>query len=288
MNNLLVEVTMSLIVKKAKIYEELEYIGKSQNVQLDIGRVALQLANLDLLQNNIHFYIKKLDQINADLEKRSKTTQNLHEKVDAMCDVLFRIHGFSGDTETYDNIENANLMSVIDRKQGLPVSLGIIAIQAARSQNWDVSGVNFPGHFFLKLSDCDNEIWFDPFNEGKVLCENDLKKMLKNMFGINAKLESQFITPICDQDILMRLQNNIKVRALGNGDIARAISVLETMALLAPLNESILKELISCELGDQGPNRALSRLQNFFATYSKSKNFEGLKDLQDKIKLQIN
>ena len=51
MNNLLVEVTMSLIVKKAKIYEELEYIGKSQNVQLDIGRVALQLANLDLLQN---------------------------------------------------------------------------------------------------------------------------------------------------------------------------------------------------------------------------------------------
>ena len=179
-------------------------------------------------------------------------------------------------------------MSVIDRKQGLPVSLGIIAIQAARSQNWDASGVNFPGHFFLKLSDCDNEIWFDPFNECKVLCENDLKKMLKNMFGINAKLESQFIAPICDQDILMRLQNNIKVRALGNGDIARAISVLETMALLAPLNESILKELISCELGDQGPNRALSRLQNFFATYSKSRNFEELKDLQDKIKLQIN
>ena len=41
---------------------------------------------------------------------------------------------YRGDEETYDDLDNANLMRVIERRKGLPVALGILYLYAARSQ----------------------------------------------------------------------------------------------------------------------------------------------------------
>ncbi len=42
-------------------------------------------------------------------------------------------HGYRGDTETYDDLANANLIRVIERRRGLPVALGILWLHAARA-----------------------------------------------------------------------------------------------------------------------------------------------------------
>src|SRR3546814_8592275 len=42
--------------------------------------------------------------------------------------------GYHGDTESYDDPQNADLVRVIDRRMGLPVSLGVLYIHAARAQ----------------------------------------------------------------------------------------------------------------------------------------------------------
>ena len=43
--------------------------------------------------------------------------------------------------------ENANLLQVIDRRIGLPVSLGILYIHAGRAQGWAVDGAGLPRPF---------------------------------------------------------------------------------------------------------------------------------------------
>ena len=67
-------------------------------------------------------------------------------------EILAERHRLLGDDQTYDDLENANLISVIDRRRGLPVALSILYIHAARRQGWPVEGSNFPGHFLIRLA----------------------------------------------------------------------------------------------------------------------------------------
>ena len=51
---------------------------------------------------------------------------------------------YRGDSETYDDTQNADLIRVIRRRRGLPVALGILYLHAARAQGWPAVGLNFP------------------------------------------------------------------------------------------------------------------------------------------------
>ena len=99
---------------------------------------------------------------NAYIEKRQIDTN----QINALKSVLVSEYGYSGDTVSYDSLQNANLIQVIDRRKGLPITLGIIYIHAARAQGWDIDGLNFPGHFLLRIEDGVKRTIFDPFNGG--------------------------------------------------------------------------------------------------------------------------
>ena len=72
-------------------------------------------------------------------------------KAAALTAVIAGAEGYCGDDETYDDLQNANLISVIDRRRGLPVALGIIYLQVARAQGWQATGLAFPGHFLISI-----------------------------------------------------------------------------------------------------------------------------------------
>src|SRR3546814_19012868 len=72
-------------------------------------------------------------------------------RASARAGVMSAEFGYPGDTESYDDPQNADLVRVIDRRMGLPVSLGVLYIHAARAQSWPVCGLDFPGHFLIRL-----------------------------------------------------------------------------------------------------------------------------------------
>ena len=58
---------------------------------------------------------------------------------------------YDGDRLNYDDPGNADFMSVIDRRRGLPVALGILYLhRAARAAGFQAMGLNTPGHFLLR------------------------------------------------------------------------------------------------------------------------------------------
>ena len=117
---------------------------------------------------------------------------------------------------------------------GLPVSLGILYIHAARAQGWAVDGLAFPGHFLVRMDEGDRRVIVDPFHRGQVLEAGHLRGLLKQFQGADAELEPGHYAPVGNRAILLRLQNNIKSRALQASDGARAAAVLERMLLIAP------------------------------------------------------
>jgi regulator of sirC expression with transglutaminase-like and TPR domain len=176
--------------------------------------------------------------------------------LDARCrllaDIMAGEFAYHGDRLNYDDLQNADLMRVIDRRQGLPVALAILYMHAARSQGWAVEGVNFPGHFVIRLFHDGKAAILDPFDGGRQLETGDLRQRLKAAIGDKAELQPSHYAGVGNRDILLRLQNNIKVRLIQDGDLPRAAAMVERMVLLAPQAAALWREagLIHSRLGN--------------------------------------
>jgi regulator of sirC expression with transglutaminase-like and TPR domain len=212
----------------------LRRVGAGPDDGIDLAEAALALAALDLPHVPLEPYRRHLDLIAADVAAARSDTAGMTERCAALRETIHTRHGYEGDSATYDDIQNANLMRVIDRRKGLPIALGILYIHAARRQGWDIVGLNFPGHFLVRLDCAGERIILDPFHRGQVRAAGDMRDLLKTMQGAAAELTSTHYRPVSDREVLLRLQNNVKLRLIQLDQTARAAATVETMLLFAP------------------------------------------------------
>ena len=219
---------------------------------LPIGEVALALASYERPRVGLARYRQHLATIARDVGRHSGAGGDLTARVQALNEIILLKYGYSGDELTYDDLQNANLMRVVDRRKGLPVALGILYLHAARAQGWDSVGLGFPGHFLVRLTDGAARLILDPFHGGRVCDAATLRELLKAMAGQEVELMPEHYAPVADRDVLLRLQNNLKSRLLQAGQHERALRVVETMLLLAPDLAELWHEagLLNAQLGN--------------------------------------
>ena len=277
-----------MCLTKSDISERLAVIGtQGQNV-LNIGEAALLLANLDLPKNSFEQYQDELNLITSDLSAASREVETLSDRITVLSETLYKQHRFQGDVETYDDPQNANLMRVIDRRKGLPVALGILAIHAGRTQGWEIAGLNFPGHFLLRLSKLGEDVLIDPFNEARLVVNEDLQKIFWRIHNQNMPEQSDFVQSVSDRDILVRLQNNIKIRALREGDKERAIKILQSIVLITPTSVEFLAELVMLEASSGRIKSALERLERFIQRNTDFSNASSILSLKEQLNRSLN
>ena len=216
------------------IERALRAVGTLADEEIDLADAALLLGALDMPSVSLERYRNHVERLAGDVAALARAGEPLERRRRHLNAVLYDAHGYAGDAETYDAPENANLLQVIDRKVGLPVSLGILYIQAARAQGWVVDGLAFPGHFLVRMDEGDRRVIVDPFHGGQLLEADHLRGLLKQFRGADAELEPSHYAPVGNRAILLRLQNNIKSRALQASDGARGAAILERMLMIAP------------------------------------------------------
>ena len=251
------------MIKTSKLLSQLEYIGTQRDEEIELAKVALLLGALDHPNADLASYKKYLTTLEQEAAGSGERIGSLRGQVTFLNQLIYETHGFKGEIHDYENPANANILEVIDKKTGLPVSIGILYIHAARSASYNVTGLAFPGHFLLRLTDGADRIIIDPFHEGKSLDAGHLRNLLKQFIGVDAELTPKYYAPVGNREILLRLQNNIKTRALKNNDIDRATQILERMTLFAPLVAPIWQELgvLSAQIGKL--KQAVTALDNF-------------------------
>jgi regulator of sirC expression with transglutaminase-like and TPR domain len=210
---------------------------------LNIGETALALASLDAGDASIGAYREFLDSIVEEIARGSHPSMDLAEQIDLLNRTLVHEYGFCGDSDTYNDLANANLMRVIDRRRGLPVALGILYLHVGRSLGWQMAGLSFPGHFLLRIEKDGQRAILDPFDGGAVRNTAELRQLLKSVQGPEAELLPEHYEPVSDRSVLLRLQNNIKLRRLQRGSLEDAVQTLQTMVLFAPLEAMLWREL---------------------------------------------
>ena len=246
----------------AAIERALCAVGALADEAIDLADTALLLGALDQPGASLVHYRAHVERLGADVAAFARADEPLERRRRHLNSVLFEAHGYTGDNESYDAPENANLLQVIDRRAGLPVSLGILYIHAARAQGWAVDGLAFPGHFLVRMDEGDRRVIVDPFHRGQALEAGHLRGLLKQFQGADAELAPAHYAPVGNRSILLRLQNNIKTRALEAADGARAAAILERMLLIAPEAGGLWHELglVRSRLGTiKGALEALER-----------------------------
>ncbi len=240
-----------MIVDAGAAEAHLRTVAQTEDEAISLAKAALMLAALDRPRVSTDRYERHLASM-SEAVAGSAPGDTLSGRVAAINEVLYDDEGYGGDRLTFDDIQNANLMRVIDRRRGLPVSLGILYIHLAQEQGWPVSGLSFPGHFLLRLDGAGRRVIIDPFDRGRVRSAADLRQLLKSMAGSDIELDPSYYEPAGNREILIRLQTNIKLRHLQNGAVERACRVAERMLWFAPAQAGLWRDygLLEARLGN--------------------------------------
>ena len=224
----------------------LDASGQIPDVELDIAGVALQFARIDAPDRDWRAagaHLSELARDAVDLARELPSTE-LAARAGALAGLIVGRHRYAGDTETYDDPANANLIQVTERRRGLPVALGILWLHCARAAGWSAHGLDFPGHFLIALQGErpgkgaraaePQAIVLDVFAGGVPLGARDLRGLLKRIEGADAELRPGVLQPMPARGVLLRLQNNLCARRQAAGDLPGALACIEDMLRLAP------------------------------------------------------
>ncbi|HEY5944741.1 MAG TPA: transglutaminase family protein, partial [Kofleriaceae bacterium] len=106
-------------------------------------------------------------------------------------------------------------------------------------------GVNFPGHFLVRVAIEDAWLFLDPYSGGRTLTPADLEELLRKTTTPNAVLEPSVIAAASKRQIVARMLVNLAGIYGRNGDLPRSLDVLERLAVLEPSNPRIARDLAS-------------------------------------------
>lgn len=227
-----------------------------QLMQLDGADIKLDCAALHLAKDthphlDLTKYIRQLDRL-AEEVAAQKPGLDAVNRYEAMQHVIAANHGFTGQHNNLFDPTNSYLNCVLERKTGLPISLSVVWIEIARRLKWPVAGVSFPGHFLVRFDDEERYILVDPFHAGRSLDLNDCCRLAEECLGKDVRVQPNWLEPISNRDVLIRLLNNLRQAYLRRNDLPNLRNVLKRLAAAEPENGSHLCELaaLHCRLGD--------------------------------------
>lgn len=256
--------------------QALEAIGQLPDAEIDLADAALQLGRALTPERPTAAAATHLSELAREAAAigRALDGRPLETRLGGLAGLIHARHLYRGDDDTYDDLANANLIAVIDRRRGLPVALGIIWLHCIRAAGWDGHGIDFPGHFLLQMNGVaatparrgarrDQHVLVDAFAGGTAVAISDLLGLLRSRLGETAEIRPGMLRPMSNRDVLLRLQRNNTERMLAAGELESALAALETMIAIAPEQASLWRDAAGLNQRLQRFRAAIECLERF-------------------------
>lgn len=213
---------------------EIAHLGLVEDEAIVLDAAALELAALDHPQVDIDRYSAFLGSITEKVRSHANDVRSATGQANVLAEVIATDHGFLGDRETYDDPANADMIRVIDRRRGLPVSLSILYVAAARRVGWQAEALNTPGHVLVRIGAEPAPLLIDPFNGGAKVDAHQLARLLASVAGQGDAAAGEHVAPMSNRSVLVRLLVNQATRAEQAGDADRAVTLYDRITTIAP------------------------------------------------------
>ncbi len=138
---------------------------------------------------------------------------------------------FQEDDEGVTRPHHAQLHEVLRRRRGQPLALALIALEMARRLDIPLQGVNFPGHFMLRVPGADHLL--DPCG-GRRLYTRDCRDQLLRQLGPGIELSAEHLQTADAQAMLQRLSRNLRMLHMQHDAPEAALKDAERLLQLGP------------------------------------------------------
>ncbi|MEM7097126.1 MAG: transglutaminase family protein [Pseudomonadota bacterium] len=115
-------------------------------------------------------------------------------------------------------LAHSDLNFVLEYRQGIPITVGILLLETARRSGLEAFGINFPGHFLISIS---GQI-IDP------LALNILSsEYLASLSDGDSRKVDALLQPATVQMVALRMLNNVKAQHIQSHNFASALEVID-------------------------------------------------------------
>ncbi len=135
----------------------------------------------------------------------------------------------------------------MDRKKGIPITMALVYIEVARRAGIRSEGVNFPGHFLVRCledlhtDDPSEGLIVDPFHEGAILDEADVRKLLEPHMS-EAAFDPSLLARATRRQILVRMLLNLKKLYVKMHSFPQARATADALLALQPSSLADLRD----------------------------------------------
>lgn len=206
---------------------------------LPLFEAAASVAQDEYPELDVQQVLGDVDQMLARVRRRCPEDAGPLQRLRVLNQFFFRDMGFGGNVNNYYDPDNSYLNAVLRTRRGIPISLAVLWLELAQGMGLKARGVNFPGHFMIKINLPNGQVVIDPFT-GQSLSREDLSERLEpykrrnglvDDFDVPVGLYLQAATP---REILARLLRNLKEIHRSQSDWLRLVAVLDRLVVLLP------------------------------------------------------
>ena len=252
-----------------------------------LAEYALHLARILAYPSlDISGLLSSIDTMGQEVALMLKKSGNMPPRptqiIEKINDLLFNVQKFKANTDDYYNPLNSYLNIVIERKRGIPITLCMLYMRVARSVNFKMYPVNFPGHFLIKhiLEDNSGEIIVDPFNGGRIMDDYSLKALIEQAYPQqNIPLTHALVEKATAAQVLIRMLNNLKGSYYEAQDIDRYNIANEMVLAIDPYNPDAIRDkgIVLLKKGD--PSEALKILNSYLEINPEAEDADDVLDI---------
>ncbi len=199
-----------------------------------LAEAALYLAQEEYPEMSVQAYLARIDKMAEAVKTELGLELDPVRIVQEINTHLFETLGFQGNREQYYDPRNSFLNDVIDRGLGIPITLSVIYIEVGRLVGLPIAGVGMPGHFIVQYTAQPEPFWIDPFERGTMMTRDTCVERLRSFYGEQVPWRDDFLAPISDHNILLRMLNNLKHCYSKLQDYHRTLGAIERILLLHP------------------------------------------------------
>jgi regulator of sirC expression with transglutaminase-like and TPR domain len=206
-----------------------EFAGRP-NQLIDLEEGAFLLARMEYPTLDETPYRRRLDRWGKRVAARLSGDESPTVQVTELNEVLFEEIGFRACHDDYYDPDNSFLNRVIDRKQGIPLTLSAAYMLVAKRANVPLLGVGMPGHFLVKHANSRRDLFIDPYNGGQLLTYHDCRQFLmKSGYGF----WKGYLSPVSSRAILVRMMRNLQLVYSERHERERVERVSRALKILA-------------------------------------------------------
>jgi len=207
-----------------------------------LDRAALVIASEEYPELDVASYLRRIDTFAARAEVLVGFDRSPINYIESINEVLFVQEGLRGNSEDYYDPRNSYINEVLDRRLGIPITLSIIYIEAARRIGFPVHGIGFPGHFLMKHVANERDIIIDAFEMGRILTTRDCQELLDKTYNGAVQMSPSLLNPMEKRAIITRMLYNLKGIYRQREQYQKALAIIEKILLLNPWTPSEVRD----------------------------------------------